>query len=139
MAILEKGPNVDVSVLAGEKMAGDDEYDDSAYINKVVCLNSDNEAVYPTAITDIPFGILIKGNLEGYPVTVRRFGIAPVKVGAALTLPNILGIGSDGGTIDGRVKAAVATNYPVGDLMEASDAEDDIVTMFVNISGVAKA
>ena len=132
MAISELGINLDISKFpAGEAMA-DSDGDDADYINRVVCLNSDAEVVYPTAQTDIPFGVLIEGGADGEYVTVRVFGVCPVKVIEAIALPNVIGIGIDIAAIDGRVQAAIATNYVVGQLLEDSDAEDDIVTAMIN-------
>jgi len=132
MAISEYGPNIDISMFpAGEAMAASDG-DDSDYINRVVCLNSSGEVVYPTAITDIPVGVLIEGGADGEYVTFRAFGVVPVKVNAIVALPSKISITSDGGTIDGRVGTSVATCHIVGQLLEASDAEDDIVSAIIN-------
>lgn len=137
MAIMEFGPNIDISKFKAHENMATSDGDDSAYINRVVCLNSDEEVCYPTAVTDIPFGVLIEGGLAGEYVTVRVFGVVPVKVIAALALPNVIGIATDGGAIDGRVNAAIATNYVMGQLIEHSDAEDDVVTAMINCLSMA--
>lgn len=134
--IEEVGPNIDISMFpAGQDFVDSDGIDDD-YKYKVVCLNSDGEIVYPTAITDIPFGILIEGAEEGDYVTVRTFGVVPVKANAIIALPALIGIGSDGGVIDGRIGAAVATNKVFGQLLESADSEDDYVTAFVNFANM---
>ena len=132
MAIMELGPNIDISIFPAHEAMADSAGDDTDYINRVVCLNSDKEVCYPTAITDIPFGVLIEGGAVGEYVTVRVLGVVPVKVIEAIALPAVIGIGIDGADVDGRVKAAVATNYTMGQLIENSDAEDDIVTAMIN-------
>jgi len=130
--INEMGPNIDISMFKAHETMATAAYDDTAYRYRVVCLNSDKEVCYPTAITDIPFGVLIEGAPTGGYVTVRVFGVCPVKVIAALALPNVIGIATDGGAIDGRVNAAIATNYIMGQLLDSSDAEDDIITAMIN-------
>jgi len=130
--INEMGPNIDISMFKAHETMATAAYDDTAYRYRVVCLNSDKEVCYPTAITDIPFGVLIEGAPTGDYVTVRVFGVCPVKVIGAYAVPNIIGIGSDGGVIDGRVAVAVATNHIVGQILDSSDAEDDIITAMIN-------
>jgi hypothetical protein len=132
MAISELGPNIDISIFPCHEAMEDSEGDDSAYINRVVCLNSDKEVCYPTAITDIPVGVLIEGGAVGTYVTYRAFGVVPVKAGEIMTMPKKIGIYNDGGTIDGRVGAIVSTNHIVGMLLDTADAEDDIVSAIIN-------
>jgi len=131
--ISEMGPCIDISMKAGEDFV-DSDGDDTSYIYKVVTLNSDEEVIKPTAITDKPFGILLEGAEENDYVTVRIFGICPVKVIAGIATPNFIGIGIDVAAVDGRVNTAVATNYVIGQLIDTATAEDDIVNAFINCS-----
>jgi hypothetical protein len=132
MVISEYGPNIDISIFPAHETMMDSDGDDSDYVNRIVCLNADEEVCYPTAITDVPFGVLIEGAVTGGYVTVRTFGVVPIKMNAIVAVPNIIGITSDGGVIDGRAGTAVATCKVVGQILEHSDAEDDIVTCIIN-------
>lgn len=136
--ITELGPNIDISIFPAHETMMDSSGDDSTYVNRVVCLNSDGEVCYPTAITDIPLGVLIEGNVTGGYVTVRVFGVVPIKVNGIVALPNKISITSDGGVIDGRVGAAASTAYIIGQLLESSDAEDDVVTAIIDCIGNSK-
>lgn len=126
------GPVIDISWYPAHETMMSTTGDDSAYINRIVTLNSDEEVAYPTAITDIPFGVLIEGNVTGGYVTVRIWGICAVKMNAVVAVPNVIAITSDGGTIDGRAGVAISTCYVVGQILSHSDAEDDIVTCMIN-------
>lgn len=134
MPISEMGPNIDISMFKAHEdmMTSATDRDDTAYINRIVCLNSDKEVCYPTAITDIPFGVLIEGGLTGEYVTVRVFGVVPIKMNAVVAVPNKIAITSDGGTIDGRAGAAVQTCREIGQILDNSEAEDDIVTCIID-------
>lgn len=132
MAISEYGPNVDISMFPAHETMADAYDDDSNYVGRIVCLNADEEICFPTAITDIPFGVLIEGHPTSEYVTVRTFGVCAVKMNAVVAVPNCIGITSDGGVIDGRAGVAIATCKIVGQIMEHSDAEDDIVTCIID-------
>lgn len=140
MAISEMGINLDISMFPAHETMMTATGDDSAYINRIVCLNVDEEVCYPTAITDIPYGVLIQGAVTGGYPTVRVFGVVPIKMNAIVAVPNKIGITSDGGAIDGRAGVAIATCYQMGQILEHSDAEDDIVTCIIDcINGGIKA
>jgi hypothetical protein len=131
MAISEMGPNIDISIFPAHETMMDSTGDDSTYINKIVCLNSDKEVCYPTAITDVPFGVLIEGGAVGEYVTVRVFGVVPIKMNAIVAVPGIIGITNVGG-VDGRAGTAISSCKVVGQLLENSEAENDIVTAIIN-------
>jgi len=132
MAISELGPNVDISIFPAHETMMASTGDDSTYVGRIVCMNVDEEVCFPTAISDIPCGILIEGNVTGGYVTYRAFGVVPVKMNDVVAVPNCIAITNLGGVIDGRAGTAISTCHIVGQILEHSDAENDIVTCIVN-------
>ena len=89
----------------------------------------------PNAATDIPFGILQNAPALGEAAVVAPIGcggISKVVTGAAaLAIGAIVGMEYIGATDAGKAIAAVATMYPVGVVVEASSAEDDLAAVIL--------
>ena len=89
----------------------------------------------PNAATDIPLGILQNAPAVGEAAVVALIGcggISKVVTGAAaLAIGAIVGMEYIGATDAGKAIAAVATMYPVGVVVEASSAEDDLAAVIL--------
>ena len=108
----------------------------SKYI--VVMLGAEGYVSTPTAITDVPYGILqTTGATAGDLVQVRPISSGKrslVCANAAFSANDILGIAATGGKVD----TAVSTNYPIGIALGAATALNDYVAAQLG-SIVAKA
>jgi hypothetical protein len=125
MAITEFGPNIDIPFL----VAGEDLTDKEGLI---VTQNSDNEVILPTAVTDVPLGVLIEGDIEGRSVTVRVFGVCPVIVKGQYAVPAVIGINGTDGKAKKLTAGSEETTYVVGQLLEASDTDGDTISALIN-------
>jgi hypothetical protein len=111
----------DVTMRAGAVLA-------SKYV--VVCLGTtQGQVILPTAITDVPYGILqTTAAAIGDPVVIRPIGSGRrslVRAQAAFGLGDALGLADDG-TL-GEVDTAVKYNYPIGIALMAATANADVV------------
>ncbi len=103
---------------------------------KVVVLKSDGTVGLPlTAITAIPYGILQNAPNIGEEAVVAPIGgggISKAVANAALARGAIVALEwvDDVGD-SGKVKAAAATQYPVGQIVYPSDAEDDLCSVLL--------
>lgn len=103
---------------------------------KVVVLKSDGTVGLPlTAITAIPYGILQNAPNIGEEAVVAPLGcggISKAIANAALARGAIVGLEwvDDVGD-SGKVKAVAATQYPVGQIVYPSDAEDDLCSVLL--------
>lgn len=103
---------------------------------KVVVLKSDGMVGLPlTAITAIPYGILQNAPNIGEEAVVAPIGgggISKAVANAALARGAIVALEwvDDVGD-SGKVKAAAATQYPVGQIVYPSDAEDDLCSVLL--------
>ena len=90
----------------------------------------------PNAATDIPLGILQNApNTDEAAVValIGSGGISKVVTGAAaLGIGAIVGMEYIGAADAGKAIAAVATMYPVGVVVEASLAEDDLAAVLLS-------
>jgi hypothetical protein len=95
---------------------------------------ADNGMIAPTAITDIPLGILVDSGVSGDHLAVCVFGECEGISGAAVTAGTWL-------TIDntGRLVPAASTSYPLALCLEAAGTADRYMKVFVNPTGVVKA
>jgi len=89
----------------------------------------------PNGATDIPLGILQNAPIADEAAVVALIGsggISKVVTGAAaLGIGAIVGMEYIGATDAGKAIAAVATMYPVGVVIEASLAEDDLASVLL--------
>jgi len=121
----EFGPNIDIPFkVAGENLTGKESLG--------VVLNSDGEVVLPSAATDIPFGVLIEGGLEGEAVTVRVFGVCPVIVAGQYATPGVIGLDGSSGKLKKLTAGTDETVYTMGQLLEESDADADTISALIN-------
>jgi len=103
---------------------------------KVVVLKSDGTVGLPlTAITAIPYGILQNAPNIGEEAVVAPLacgGISKAVANAALARGAIVALEwvDDVGD-SGKVKAAAATQFPVGQVVYPSDAEDDLCSVLL--------
>jgi hypothetical protein len=103
---------------------------------KVVCLSSTGTIVLPlTAITAIPIGILQNApNLgeEAVVALIASGGISKAVANAALANSAIVALEwvDDVGD-SGKIKAAAATQYPMGIIVFPSGAEDDLCSVLL--------
>ncbi len=119
---------IDISFEADEDLSAD-QY-------KIVVLDATSGKVRrPNAATDIPLGVLQNAPLAGEAAVVRPIGcggISLVQASAALGIGVIVGMEFVGAADAGKAQAAVITQYPVGVLLSASDAEDDLCSMLMS-------
>lgn len=121
----EFGPNIDIPF----KVAGENLTDKEGL---GVTLNSDEEVVLPTDGTEIPFGVLIEGGLEGEAVTVRVFGVCPVIVAGQYTTPGTIGLAGSSGKLKKLAAGTDETVYTMGQLLEESDVDADTISALIN-------
>lgn len=112
---------LDVSFEADEDLSND-QY-------RIVVLDATSGKVRrPNAITDIPLGILQNAPAAGAAAEVCPLGsggISKVQLGATLGIGAIIAMEYVDTADAGKTQAAVATQYPVGILLEGG-VEDDI-------------
>jgi hypothetical protein len=96
---------------------------------KVVVLDATSAKVRrPNAATDIPLGILQnapKIDEEAVVVPIGCGGVSKVVLGASIGIGVIVGMEYNDAADAGKAIAAVATQYPVGVLLQGG-AEDDL-------------
>jgi hypothetical protein len=89
----------------------------------------------PNAATDIPLGVLQnapKADEEAVVALVGCGGVSKVVTGAsALAIGAIVGMEYIGAADAGKAIAAVATMYPIGTVVVASAAEDDLASVLL--------
>lgn len=108
---------------------------------KVVVMKNDGTVGLPlTAVTAIPFGILQNCPNIGEPAVVAPLGcggISKAWANAALATGVIVALEwvNDVGD-SGKVKAAAATQFPVGLVVYPSDAEDDLCSVLLQSMSV---
>lgn len=108
----------------------------SSYQYRVVCLASDGTVDLPkTAVTAIPIGILQNAPTAGKEAVVALLGcggISKAQANAALANSAIVALEwvDDVGD-SGKVKAAAATQYPIGIVVSPSGAEDDLCSVLL--------
>lgn len=88
----------------------------------------------PNAATDIPIGVLQNAPLANEAAVVRPIGcggISLVVASAALAIGVIAAMEYVDAVDAGKAKAAATTQYPVGLLISAAGAEDDLASMLM--------
>lgn len=107
------------------------------YQYRVVCLHASNGTVaLPlTAVTAIPIGILQNAPNLGEEAVVALLGcggVSKAQANAALAAQVIVALEwvDDVGD-SGKVKAAAATQYPIGIVITPSGAEDDLCSVLL--------
>lgn len=107
---------------------------------KVVCLGSTGVDLPQTAITAIPFGILQNAPNEGEEAVVAPLGCggvskavanAALAEGAVVALEWVDDLGDSG-----KVQAWAQTQYPVGIVVDASAAEDDLCSVLLTAMAI---
>ena len=102
---------------------------------RVVCIGSTGVDLPKTAITAIPLGILQNAPNTGEEAVVAPLGCGGVSkaiangliaVGAIVALEWVDDVGDSG-----KVQGAAATQYPIGQVVVASGAEDDILSVLL--------
>jgi hypothetical protein len=88
----------------------------------------------PNAATDIPLGVLQNApDAAGSPASVRMIGcggVTKVELGATLAVSTIVGMEYNSADDAGKAIEAVATQYPVGLLLDGGD-EDELASMLL--------
>lgn len=96
---------------------------------RIVVLDATSKKVRrPNAVTDIPLGVLQNAPESGQAASVRPIGcggVSKVVLGATLAVNAIVAMQYVGAADAGKAQAAVATQYPIGQLLEGG-AEDDL-------------
>jgi len=115
---------LDLSYPADEDLSSD-QY-------RIVVLDATSAKVRrPNAATDIPLGVLQNAPSAADKAAVVRpigcGGVSKIHLGATLAIGAIVAMEYVGAADAGKAQAAVATQYPVGVLLEGGD-EDDLVT-----------
>ena len=108
---------------------------------KVLVMKNDGTVGLPlTAITAIPYGILQNAPNIGEAAVIAPLGCggiskavanAALATGAIVALEWVDDVGDSG-----KVKAAAATQYPVGLVVFPSDAEDDLCSVLLQSMSV---
>lgn len=118
---------LDVSKAAAEDL--------SSYQYHIVVLDATAGTVrLPNAATDVPFGILQNAPASGEAAVVRPIGcggISKVVANAALAIGAFVGMEYVGAADAGKGQALVPTQYPVGVVLEASSAEDELASVLL--------
>lgn len=101
---------------------------------RVVVLDGTSKKVRrPNAATDIPLGVLQNAPESGEAAAIRPIGcggVTKVVLGATLGASAIVALEYVSASDAGKAQAAVATQYPVGLLLEGGD-EDDLGTLLL--------
>ncbi|MBA3027446.1 MAG: hypothetical protein FP814_09775 [Desulfobacterium sp.] len=118
---------LDITLPADEDLSND-QY-------RIVVLDASSARVRrPNAATEIPLGVLQNTpNAAGKAAAVRPIGcggISKIQLGATLGIGVIAGMEYVSATDAGKAVAAVATQYPVGVLLEGG-AEDELGSMLL--------
>lgn len=117
---------IDISFAADEDLSSD-QY-------RIVVLDATSGKVRrPNAATDIPLGVLQNAPVADEAAVVRPIGcggISKVQLGATLAINAIVGGEYVSATDAGKAIAAVATMYPVGQLL-AGGAEDELGSLLL--------
>ena len=113
---------LDVSFPADEDLSND-QY-------RIVVLDATSEKVRrPNAVTDIPLGVLQNAPDAADKAAVVRpigcGGISKIQLGATLAIGVIVAMEYVSAADAGKAQAAVATQYPVGTLLEGG-VEDEL-------------
>lgn len=105
---------------------------------RIVVLDASSGKVRrPNAATDIPLGVLQNADADAAdkPAVVALIGcggISKMQAGAgSVAIGVIVGMEYVGATDAGKGIAAVATMYPVGVVVEAASAEDDLMSVLL--------
>lgn len=111
---------IDLSFPAAEDLSND-QY-------RIVVLDATAKAVRrPNAATDIPLGVLQNAPGSGEAAAVRPIGcggVSKIVLGATLAVNAIVAMEYVDADDAGKAQAAVATQYPVGQLLEGGDEDD---------------
>lgn len=86
----------------------------------------------PDSATEQPIGVLQNAPASGEEAVIRLIGcggITKIQGNAALAINDRVAMEYVSATDAGKAQAAVDTQYPVGIIVEASDAEDDLASM----------
>lgn len=131
---------LDVSFVAAEDLSSD-QY-------RVVVLTSTGVR-RPNSATEQPIGILQNKPASGNPASVRLIGcggISKIQASVALAINDRVALEYVSAADAGKAQVAVNTQYPVGIITEAADAEDDLAsvllinqTLMQDASGLANA
>ena len=81
----------------------------------------------PTAVTNVPLGVLQNAPTAGQVARIRIYGGSKIVANGAFTAGDALSINAT----SGRVDTAVATHYPVGRALTAATAQDELADMIV--------
>jgi hypothetical protein len=76
------------------------------------------------AATEVPRGILQNNPSSGQPATVAFMGLSKAKAGASITVDTYVTTNGSG-----KVVAVTSGDIAIGTALEASGAEDDIITV----------
>jgi hypothetical protein len=102
---------------------------------KVVCLGADGTVNLPkTAITAVPLGILQNAPDTGEEAVVALIGsggISKAVANAALANGAVVALEWVSDSDSGKVKAAASTQYPIGQVVFPSGAEDDLCSVLL--------
>lgn len=88
----------------------------------------------PNAATDIPYGILQNAPLADEAAVVAPIGcggLSKIVTSAALAVNVVVGMEYVDAADAGKAQAAVATQYPVGIMDTATEAEDELGTILL--------
>ena len=114
-----------ISMLAGADLSA------VASRYKVVAVSADNTVILAAAGTDQNLGILERGAASGAHVNVQTGGSAKGRAGASFAVGvNLMANGS------GKLVLATATNKVVGIALEAAGADEDIVSIQLQVSQI---
>lgn len=117
---------IDLSFAAAEDL--------SDYQYHIVVQATASTVRLPNAATDVPIGVLQNAPESGEAAAVRPIGcggISKVKANDALAVGALVGLEYVGAADTGKAQALDATQHPVGVIVEAAGAEDDVASVLL--------
>lgn len=124
---------LDLAFEAGEDLSSDQ--------FRIVVLDATTGKVRrPNAITDIPLGVLQNAPESGEAAAVRPIscgGVTKIQLGATLARGALVAMEYADADDAGKAQAAVATQYPVGVLLEGGDEDELVSCLLASLTVVA--
>ena len=93
--------------------------------------SADNSCALPTALTDVPLGIVQNTPTSGQAATVRVLGVSKVSTDTALSAGNLIGTSADG-QADAKTVGSDTTHYVAGQMLDSPGAAADLGTALIN-------
>lgn len=103
-----------------------------------VKMSADNTCVVCSAATDVPIGVLQNAPISGGEASVLVVGGTKLVAGAAIAAGVKIGTASTG-KADAKVAGTDTTEYTVGQVLQSSGADLEILTAVINCASPNRA